>query len=458
MRVGNYIFALSNLVIFIFSFMVKDPSILVHASLITCILMFLDKLGKGVILRETVALYNSLIYLFVPLMGYKFYTRSNATAAMYLRFMPVSIDEYFSVALPAISGFILFLCWPLGSTHGDVDQSIEEAVRRVKKVLSGNQRIGLWMMAIGTAASFLLPSLPNSLIYIFQLIYLTSFCGLMYLYFSGISKVKNVYLVLFILFIVFTTLNTGMFTIIVYMGMTVFSFFFLGRHTAMWKKLLVFSLGVFVLLILQSVKPEYRKQYELRHSKYIEFAILVQRKLEKADKMLTTEFMWPIYYRVNQGYYVALVQNYIPRVKPFDNGRKLMEVFASAFVPRVLWPDKPKAGGFENMRYYAGFTLRGYTMNVGPLGEAYGSFGRSGAIVYMLVLGALIRLVYRQVFVLSRRIPTLILWIPLLFFEVSYAGENDTLQIVNSLVKATIFVYLLYRIFPRLFIMKPKPN
>jgi hypothetical protein len=90
-------------------------------------------------------------------------------------------------------------------------------------------------------------------------------------------------------------------------------------------------------------------------------------------------------------------------------------------------------------------------MNVGPLGEAYGSFGRNGAIVFMLLLGAFIRAAYRQVFVIARKTPLVVLWIPVIFYEVTYSGENDTLQIVNSILKSSLFVYIIYRAYPDLF-------
>jgi hypothetical protein len=138
------------------------------------------------------------------------------------------------------------------------------------------------------------------------------------------------------------------------------------------------------------------------------------------------------------------------QVEAYDNGENLIVIVASTFVPRFLWPDKPMAGGAANMKYYAGYTIKGYTVNVGPLGEAYGSFGVTGGIIYMMCLGAFIRLAYRSVFKISSRIPLLVFWLPVLFYQVSYSGENDTLQILNSLVKSAVFIFILYKAFPQL--------
>lgn len=38
-----------------------------------------------------------------------------------------------------------------------------------------------------------------------------------------------------------------------------------------------------------------------------------------------------------------------------------------------------------------------------------------------------------------------------MFYQVTYSGENDTLQIVNSLIKSAVFMYVLYKVSPILF-------
>lgn len=420
--------------------------------------MVLDKLGKGIVLLEIVALFNTFIYLFMPLMGYMFFTKNNPTALMYVRYMPIPKAQYFELALPAITGFIILMCWPLSQKNGDDGAAITKTIDRAKQILRGNERLAYKLMIIGILSSLLLSILPLSFRYVFNLLFLSSFTGLVYLFFSGTTPLKRVYMVLFIIFIMIGVLQSGMFTIIAYMGMTVFSFFFLNKKTAFWKKLMMFMTGVFVLIIIQSVKPEYRGQIlgKEKDNKAMELADLVIKKIDNVDEMISPKFMWPIYYRANQGFYVAMVQKYIPRVKRHDNGQKLLVVFASAFVPRFLWPDKPMAGGLENMKYYTGFILRGYTMNVGPLGEGYGSFGVTGGILFVMFLGFLIRLVYRQVFVISKKLPLIIFWLPVIFYEVTYAGENDSLQIINSLVKSTLFIYVIYKILPT--VLKPSPK
>jgi hypothetical protein len=161
--------------------------------------------------------------------------------------------------------------------------------------------------------------------------------------------------------------------------------------------------------------------------------------------------LFPAYLRVNQGYNITLVMRRIPSVQAFDDGKRLAMTAASSLVPRVLWPDKPQAGGVESMLYFTGLRIVGWSTNVSPIGEAYGSFGVMGGILFMFFLGIFIRAVYKKVFTIALKLPLLILWIPVLFFQTTYSMETDTLQILNSLLKGALFIWLLYKAFPSWF-------
>jgi hypothetical protein len=222
----------------------------------------------------------------------------------------------------------------------------------------------------------------------------------------------------------------------------------------MWKKLVGFTVSIFLLLLIQSVKQNYRKVTwggEYEGSRALLFSSLVQKRLATSSGQSAADAFFPMYYRTNQGYNVAMVMKRIPSLQPYDNGANLAKTFASALVPRVLWPDKPEAGGKFNMKYYTGYVIEGWSTNVGPLGEAYGSFGVLGGIIYMTLMGAFVRWSYRKVFLIANRIPLLLFWIPVLFYQVTYALESDTLQILNSLFKAAFFIWILTKFVPHWF-------
>lgn len=453
---STYLFVIAETVVFALSFLTAWYIPLSVLLLGIILINILDKLGKGIVLREMIALHTCFICLVMPALGYTIYSNANSLPGMWVKRMAVPQNVYFGFALPALAAFTIALCWPLNKENrADHGVPLRETIDRVKQALSGPtmKKTSLWIMSIGVLMFFISAVLPQELQFVFLLFYFSAFAGLLYVYYLPSFPNKWAVLLGFTLFIVFNALRTGMFTIVAYMGITLFSFFFLSIRTNFFKKVLFFFTGVFLLIILQGVKPAYRNEtwkggYE--GSKTELFLTLVSEQVSKED-LFSPKAFYPIYYRTNQGFNISLVMNRIPRIQPYDNGKNLFLSFSSALVPRFLWPDKPEAGGKFNMKYYAGLTIKGWSTNVGPLGEAYGSFGVTGGIIFMFLLGAFIRWVYGKVFLISKKIPLLILWIPVLFYQVTYSAETDILQIFNSLIKSAFFIWLLYKLIPAWF-------
>ena len=91
---------------------------------------------------------------------------------------------------------------------------------------------------------------------------------------------------------------------------------------------------------------------------------------------------------------VAHIYSMTPEVVPYQHG-KTYSFFAVAFIPRLLWPDKPTAGsanGFYAVTY--GVTTeegaKTTTFGVSILGEAFMNFGWAGVVFIMLLQGILI--------------------------------------------------------------------
>lgn len=452
MNAKGYIFSIIQLSIFVLSILTDWYEPLVITLTISTFVLVLDKLGKGIVLREMMALHGCFVCLLMPLVGYLVYNQSNRAAVLWVRYMPIPQEKYFAFALPAMAGFIFTLCWPMNKGNSaDHGEFLRSTIDRAKSFLQRYPMIGVYLLVIGVSVFSISDYLPVALQFAFLLFYFSSFAGLIYVYFTPKLKYKKIILILFAAFIVYNALRSGMFTIIAYMGITLFSFFFMGRKWALWKKAIVFSLCAFALVLIQSVKQDFRKftwgkSYE--GNRAVLFSNLVVDRLESGEGFASKDAFFPIYFRANQGFNVAMVIRHIPNYKPHDNGTNLMTTLAASLVPRVFWPDKPEAGGKFNMKYYTGYILRGWSTNVGPLGEAYGSFGMTGGIIYMMVLGAFIRWAYKTVFSISRRVPLLLFWIPVLFYQITYSLESDTLQILNSLFKAAFFIWVLTKVVP----------
>ncbi|MBX2924881.1 MAG: hypothetical protein KF746_21960 [Chitinophagaceae bacterium] len=416
--------------------------------------MMLDKLGQGIILRETIALHSVFVCLVMPVAGYLFFGGNNALSRLWVKAMPVSQSIYFGYALPAISGFVLTLCWPMSDKNiTDKGDFIKRKLTEAKIGLQTQKYSGIYLMTIGTIMFTISAYLPAAFQFVSILLYFAAFAGFLYVYYTPKFRLKIFFLLFFSFIILVNAISSGMFTVVAYMGLTLFSFFFLGHEIRFWKKVLIFFAGISFLIVLQLAKPEYRK-ITWKENYSGDKASLLLNLMEKQVSNLnwnSVDAFFPIYVRANQGFNVALVMKRIPKVRDYDYGSQLSISFASAWIPRLFWPNKPEAGGKFNMEFYTGYKIKGWSTNIGPLGEAYGSFGTTGGIIFMVFLGFLIRRAYLMIFIVSNRIPLIIFWIPVIFYQVTYSAETDTLQIVNSLIKSAFFIWMLYKLVPKLF-------
>ena len=417
--------------------------------------MVLHKIGSGIVLLEITALLYVFTCIIMPLIGYEYYSYSNRLSKLWVSYMAVKPDIYFTYALPAITCFCLAITWPSFKRQlPDTGKSLMNKLDMIRKKLDVSGNIGMQVVLTGFAIFLLAKFLPAVVGYVATLFFFGSFAGLLYIYFSPAFRYKKLMMTLFLVFILWNALQSGMFTVVVYMGITIFSFFQIGKKSSMFKKVMLMLVTIVFFIVLQNVKGFYRKNtwnkpYE--GNKVELFSNLFIQNIQRGNDLFSSNALFPIYSRTNQGFNVALVMKRMPAIQPHDNGERLLTVFASAFVPRFLWADKPEAGGQFNMKYYAGWKIKGWSTNVGPLGEAYGSFGVAGGIFYMFLLGLFLRWVYLKVFVLSDKFPLLVCWLPVLFYMVTSSAETDTLQILNSIIKSAFFIWLLSKLLPAWF-------
>jgi len=418
----------------------------------------LNKFGKGIVLLETMAIYACVIYLLMPSLGYSVYNTSSRITVLWNKQMAVPFDTYFSYVLPAIAAYVLGL-FLINSLKGKVDEGprMMELSMRIKERLKQPSKKGTILVIAGICFYFVKLYLSGPLSALASFGYLLLFPGVLYLYFQPKAKWKKWVYILVIGFLARDAINTGMFTIFFYMSLTIVSFFLLGRKIRFPVKLGFTVMAICSVFVLQLVKGSFRKTTwggKYTGSKAELFQDLFIEQAAGFNQIFSEKAFFPIYVRLNQGWTVTLVMNRIPSKQPFDEGESIFKTVAASVVPRILWPDKPQSGGIYNMQHFAGFKLRGWSTNVGPVGEAYGNFGPHGGIVYMFFFGLFIGWAYFMLFKISRRNALMLLWMPLLFFEVMYSMENDTLQALNSLVKAAVFMWLLYKLFPSLFIAR----
>jgi hypothetical protein len=102
--------------------------------------------------------------------------------------------------------------------------------------------------------------------------------------------------------------------------------------------------------------------------------------------------------RLNQNYLIgAAVEKLDTGLVAFAGGETMVEAIA-AFVPRVIWRDKPAvAGSGELVAIYTGFRFSvGTAVGIGQVLECYVNFGTTGVVIGFLLIGGLVVLVDRS--------------------------------------------------------------
>ena len=452
----RYLYPLLFLLVILVSAVYTDNGFWVYGLLGLTLFMLLQKIGKGVALREMIAVYSCIIYLLMPLMGYRLYTVDNALARLWVKYMPVPQATYFGFVLPAVTAFILGMFMPSFSSSEEPDGSVNmsRVLKGTRETLKANNPWKQFMI-LGLFGYFF-SSVINiaALAFFMYSFYLLLFTALLCIYFSPGLKYKKHLLGFIILLILYQAIQSGMFTVFVYMGVVIGSIIFIGSKIAFWKKMIMTVVAVLLILTLQVTKGTFRRQIwgaDYQGSKIGLFTDMMQRNLGNYESLFDQKAFFPLYARMNQGYNTGLVMRRIPAVQDYDNGQSILLTIASAIMPRVLWQDKLQSGGAYNMKHFAGMKIAGWATNIGPVGEAYGNFGVTGGIIYMFLFGLFIRFAFFKVIKLSAKYPLLIFWIPVLFFELSYSMENDTLQALNALLKGAVFAWLAYKVAPQLF-------
>ncbi len=440
------------LILFLLSLYTDAYGPIVYTSAATLFFSIIYSLGKSVLIRESIALLYVFTCLLMPWVSYEVYNNQFELTRLFGTAMKIPRETYFSSVMPAILGFALVLTWPVKKDHGS---PLMEVFERIRSVANQKSTESVVLFLAGTAMLYVSDRfLPISFRFVGQLVYFSTFAAFLYIYFSDKKRLKAFVYPAFTLSIAYYSLSTGMFTIIAYMGMTIFSIFFIGSRIGLFRKMAFFIGGLFFILLLQNSKVAYRKVIWNNPDLNITetFFKTFSQQFQRGTALIEKKDLFPVQYRLNQGLNISRVIKRFPYIQDFDGGTFLFRNAASSLVPRFLWPDKPMAGGAANMQYYAGVRIVGLSTNVGPYAEAYASFGPQGAVVYMLLLGFLIRAVYLLVFRLSDGIPLIILWLPVIFYQTVYSAETDTLQILNSLIKTLVFMGLFYRLFPSIFL------
>jgi hypothetical protein len=456
----KYTFSFSFIFLFFLSLASESYELIAITLVCLIILSILYKLGSGIITLEGISLFYAFTCLIMPIVGYNFYTQDYFMSRLFKKYMQVPESVYFGYALPALILFTTILTFPyLGKKVNDSGESLYNHIDRIKSYLKSHKKVGALIMLVGSLELVFGGIFPQSFRFFFDIFFFSAFAGLLMIYLSDNTKYKLVLIPAFLSLVLYKALQSSMFTVVAYMTIAISSFFFIGNKTGFIKKIVIFFLGCFFILVLQNTKMAYRKIVRVGTgtAQVSDFISIAQQQFLSPTNFFQVKEFYPLYVRFNQGYNVSVVMKRIPAAVPFDEGDMVKKSLLASITPRFLWPDKPMAGGHFNMKYYAGITIKNFSTNVGPLGEAYGAFGVLGGTVMMGLIALFIRFAYYRIWRIAYTYPIMILWIPVVFYQATYSAENDILQILNSIIKTAAFLWLVSKVQPKWFgIVKEK--
>jgi len=451
-KIPNYILLCIAMVILLLLVGMSDLNVqesFVVAYFIYTFLRFINNLSNTINIFDFLIFFSTLSTLLSAVIAYRFFGASNFYTHLWRSGMGVPEETYFDYLIPAN----LALFAGLNLVFYKNTRNAVVYVERAKAYVADKTKVGVTFIAIGLVSTQFMGHVPESLSFIFYLFGMLGYVGGFYLYFS-LKKRRGLVITLMTVAFFLQALQKGVFGEFIMYVMLAASLIIAQYRFRFLPKLSLFVIGFFAIVILQSVKIQYRNltwtskgqtsaDYRGKGNAEI-FSDLVMDRLTDPSSIFSEKSLFYMNRRLNQGWLISLTMNYVPRVEPFANGETIWLSLAAVLVPRFLWPDKPEAGGAFNLARFVGIKKKlNYSMNIGPYGEGYGNFGPVGGVVFIFLYGLVIAFFLHKTLQMTKKYPSLIIWMPLLFYYVLNV-ETDILTTINSFVKAVVFIFFIY--------------
>jgi hypothetical protein len=357
----------------------------------------------------------------------------------YKYYMYVPEEQYMAFAVPGVIALSLGLyAFRSRKRVSLVSQYVGVTTHLVNRA----EFLPFYLIGIGFVFSFLVDRFPPALAFLAYILSNIKYIGLIYLIFSDKQKNKGIILAIAFVLTFVSSLKGAMFHDLLLWSAFIGMYAALIFRPGFSKKLFMVCAGLAFVFVLQASKDLYReKLQEQGRGDYVgKFVSSVEERLE-VNEMSRSGNVERFVVRINQGWIISRIMKGTPRFFPHTEGETIITAVKASVLPRIFFPDKPKAGGQENFEKYTGFKLQSSTsMGISLLGEAYINFGVRGAWVFMFVFGLVSSFIIKQFFLLAVKYPTIWLWFPLILLHFVKA-ETELLVQLNFLVKNIIMVY-----------------
>lgn len=395
------------------------------------------ELGYNFDIRDLIVFLAFLQWILGPVLAYAY----NPNHINY--YMSVSEEEYITYVFPACLLLIIGLYFPFWQKGANEKILLLKLSKRNIK----RENVDILLIFVGSIATAIENYTPGSLKFFIILLGGLKFVGLYYLILFDRPHKWWIFGFVFS-WVVVSSLRYQMFhDLILWFGFLLVIVSLLYPISIFRKILLSFVMFV-LLFLIQSVKYHYRfftRQQgaaTLKEKSEI-FLDLVKYRLTHPDTIFHPVFIDANIVRINQGWIITRIMDWVPKYEPFADGETIKAGFY-ALMPRVLAPDKVKAGGRQNIRRFTGKRINETTsMNISIVGEAYANYGKNGGMLFMLIYGFCLNAFLYILYSYISRYPTLILWLPLIFLH-AVKAETDFATIINYIFKASIVVAAIF--------------
>ena len=190
-------------------------------------LMF--SLGKKIPLKEITLFVSSLQLLLAPSLDYEYLGKYTSYH------MQIEEGKYFAYILPAFIAFWMGMVIPLGKRRYSEKQLIEF----LKKNPAANKHLGVIFIMIGIIFTFVSIYIQaQALAFIFTLMSLLKYVGILYLWFSD-SKYKKLFFWLVFLLVFYQTLNEAIFINFIVISFLFFCYYCLLKYVNISKAIVI---------------------------------------------------------------------------------------------------------------------------------------------------------------------------------------------------------------------------
>lgn len=415
---------------------------------IAILVNLISRIGKSFVFLEFIAFSAVTFWLTTPLLVWELEINKLLPYNLFgVDGLAIKREEYYHFAIPATLSMVLglYLIKPM-------EINMKELTERLKKHISektGTQ-IPLQMFAIGAFSYIIGPFLPSALKFFFYLASQLVFIAVLYCFFGKYTYKKWIYWGAGFLTLI-SVASSGMFGDLVWWGLVLAIYFMLMRDWSFLKKSMLIILAVFSISFLQTIKIGYRqimwRKNKQEMGSFHALGHVTLKALTNTNQSRSNPAFKLAVFRVNQAYLVSLVLKHVPKKEPFANGETIFGSLLGSFVPRFLWPNKPVAGGFENIRRFGGYEPYGNTaMDIGQIGDAWANFGYGYGILFLFLYGLANAGLLR--WMISSGLNgnlSIILWLPIVFLMLLKV-ETSVVTTFNAALKGIFFIFISFRL------------